>query len=138
MDRPQKVTRTFAEALSAAELDRAASLFADDGRFVTPDATVVHGRRGVREILAQLTASHVQLRVAQKQVYVAGNIALCSERWAFTYACKEVSPFTQTSDSTVLLGCSDRMWRFSIVAPWHIVDVDQYLFASMPPPRWRL
>jgi uncharacterized protein (TIGR02246 family) len=123
---PQEITRAFAEALSAAELDRAASLFADDGCFVTPDATAVHGRQGVRAILAQLVAGHVQLRVAQKSVYVAGSTAFCSERWAFTYACKEASPFTQVSDSTVLLRCSDRMWQLSIVAPWHIMDADQY------------
>jgi uncharacterized protein (TIGR02246 family) len=128
---PQELTRAFAEALSAAELDRAVSLFADDGCFVTPDATAVHGRRGVKAILAQLTASQVQLRVAQKSVYVAGGMALCRERWAFTYACKDASPFTQVSDSTVLLRRSDRVWQFSIVAPWHIMGADQYPFASM-------
>jgi limonene-1,2-epoxide hydrolase len=53
---PTEVTRAFAEALSAAELDRATSLFAEDGCFVTPDATAVHGRSGVRAILAQLIA----------------------------------------------------------------------------------
>lgn len=117
---PQEVTRVFAEALSAAELDRAASLFADDGCFVTPDATAVHGRRGVRAVLAQLTAGRVQLRVAQKSVYVAGSMALCSERWAFTYACKDTSPFTRVSDFMVLLRRSDRVWQLIFVAPWHI------------------
>jgi uncharacterized protein (TIGR02246 family) len=132
---PQEVTRAFAKALSAAELDQAASLFADDGCFVTPDATAVHGRRGVRAILAQLIAGHVQLGVAQKSVHVAGRMAFCSERWTFTYACKDASPFTQVSDSTVLLRCSDRMWQLSIVAPWHIMRVDQYPLASMLRPR---
>lgn len=135
MDRPQEVTRAFAGALSAAELDRAISLFADDGCFVTPDATTVHGHHGVRTILAQLIVSHAQLRVAPKSVHIAGNIALCSERWAFTYACKEVSPFTQASDSTVLLRRSDRAWKLLFVAPWHIVDADRYPFASMPRTR---
>jgi uncharacterized protein (TIGR02246 family) len=135
MDRLPEITRAFAEALSAAELDRAVSLFADDGWFVTPDATAVHGRRGIRAILAQLIAGHVQLRVAQKSVYVAGSIALCSERWVFTYAYKDVSPFTQISNSTVLLRCSDRVWQLSIVAPWHIMGADQYPFASMLRPR---
>jgi uncharacterized protein (TIGR02246 family) len=125
MARPQEVTRAFAGALSAAELDRATSLFADDGCFVTPDATTVHGRHGVGVILAQLIAGHAQLRVAPKSVHVAGNMALCSERWAFTYACKEVRPFTQASDSTVLLRRSDRVWKLLLVAPWHIVDADR-------------
>jgi uncharacterized protein (TIGR02246 family) len=132
MDRPHEVTRAFAGALSAAELDRAMSLFADDGCLVTPDATTVHGRHGVRTILAQLIAGHAQLRVAPKSVHVAGSMALCSERWAFTYAYKGVSSFTQAADSTVLLRRSNRVWRLLFVAPWHIVDADRYPFASMP------
>lgn len=132
---PQEVTRAFAEALNAAELDRAASLFAEDGCIVTPDATAVHGRGGVRAILAQLTASHVRLQIAQGNIYVAGSRALCSERWTFTYARKDARPFTRVSNSTVLLRCSGRVWQLSIVAPWHTVSADQYPFASMPRPR---
>lgn len=126
---PQGVTRAFAEALSAAELDEAASLFADDGCFVTPDATVVYGRYGIRAILAQLTAGHVQLRVASKTVHMAGRMAFCKERWAFTYACSHASPFTQTSDSTVLLRQHDRRWKLFVVAPWHAVNAGQYALA---------
>jgi ketosteroid isomerase-like protein len=125
MDHPQKVTCAFAKALSAAELDRAISLFADDGCFVTPDATTVYGRHGVRAILAQLIAGHAQLRVAPKSLHIAGSMALCSERWVFTYACKDVSPFTQAAGSTVLLRRSNRVWELLFVAPWHIVDADR-------------
>lgn len=135
MDRPQEVTCAFAGALSAAELDRAISLFADDGCFVTPDATTVHGCHGVRAILAQLIAGHAQLRVTSKSTHIAGSMALCSERWAFTYACQDVSPFTQAADSTVLLRRSNRVWKLLFVAPWHIVDADRYPFAPMPRTR---
>ncbi len=133
MDHPQEVTHALAGALSAAELDRAISFFADNGCFVTPDATTVHGRHGVRAILAQLIASHAQLRVAPKRVHLARGMALCSERWAFTYACKEISSFTRASNSTVLLRRSDRVWKLLFVAPWHIVDANRYPFTSMPP-----
>lgn len=123
---PHEVTRAFAEALSAAELDRAVSLFRDDGCFITPDATAVHGRRGVRAILAQLTAGHVQLRVTPKSMEMAGGMALCSERWAFTYACKDTGPFTRASDATVLLRRSAGVWRLSVVAPWSTASADRF------------
>lgn len=135
MDRPQEVTRAFAGALSAAELDRAISLFADDGCLVTPDATTVHGRHGVRAILVQLIAGRAQLRVTPKSMHIAGSMALCSERWAFTYACKDASPFTQAADSTVLLRRSNRVWKLLFVAPWHIMEADRYFVASMPRTR---
>lgn len=118
---PRAVTRAFAEALSAAELDRATSLFADDGCFVTPDATTVQGRRSVRAILAQLTAGRVQLRVTPGNMQMAGDVALCTERWDFTHAGRDTSPYTRVSESTILLRRSDRGWQLSVVAPWHTI-----------------
>jgi ketosteroid isomerase-like protein len=134
-DVPQEVTRAFAGALSAAELDRAASFFADDGCFVTPDATAVRSPQGIRAILAQLTDGRVQLRVALKSMHTAGSMALCNERWTFTYAREDAAPFIQASDSTVLLRRSNRVWKLLIAAPWGIADADRHPFASMPWPR---
>lgn len=134
MDHPQEVTRAFAGALSAAELDLAISLFADDGCFVTPDATTVHGRHGIKAILAQLIASHAQLRVVPKSVHIARSMALCSERWAFTYTCKEIGPFTRASNSTVLLRRYDRVWKLLFVAPWHIAYANRYPLRRCPRP----
>jgi uncharacterized protein (TIGR02246 family) len=129
---PHAAILAFAEALSAAELEQATSLFADDGCFVTPDATAVRGRRGIREVLAQLTAGRVQLRVTPGTVQIAGSMALCSERWAFTYAGKDICPFTRVSDSTALLRRSDGGWQLSLVAPWHIMHLDRYRSPSTP------
>jgi ketosteroid isomerase-like protein len=135
-DTPQGLTRAFAAALSAAELECATSFFAEDGCFVTPDATAVRGRFGIRAILAQLTAGRAQLRVALKSVHTAGSIALCNERWTFTYTHtrEDATPFIQASDSTVLLRRCNRVWKLLIVAPWGIADADRHPFAAMPWP----
>ena len=93
----------------------------------------MHGH-GVRAILAQLIASHAQLRVAPKSVHMAGSMALCSERWAFTYACKEIGPFTRASNSTVLLRRDDRVWKLLFVVPGHIVDANRYPLRRCPRP----
>jgi len=128
---PQALTRAFAAALSSAELDRALSLFAEDGCFVTPDATAVRGSQGIRAILSQLIASRVQLRVELKGTRMAGSMALCEECWVFTRARENAAPFVQASDSTVLLRRSSGAWRLLIAAPWGIADADRRPFAAM-------
>jgi uncharacterized protein (TIGR02246 family) len=115
---PQDVTCAFAQAISAAEPDRALSFFAEDGCFVTPDATAVTGSQGIRAILVQLTGGQVQLQVELKGVQSARGMAICNERWTFTYARKDADPFTQVSDSTVLLCHSNGVWKLLIAAPW--------------------
>lgn len=132
---PQEVTRALAKALSAAELERALSLFDEDGCFVTPDATTVHGPQGIRAILSQLIAGRAQLRIESRSTRIAGSLALCGERWTFTYARGGTAPFVQGSDSTVLLRRSNRAWRLLIAAPWGIADADRLPFAAMPWPR---
>lgn len=117
-----EVTRAFAAAISAGELDRATSLFAEDCRFVTPDATTVHGRGGIKEILAQLTASRVRLHVAPEDIHVTGSTALCRERWSFTYAPDQARPYHRVARSTVLLHRSGGRWRLTVVAPWHVIE----------------
>jgi uncharacterized protein (TIGR02246 family) len=131
---PQKLTRAFAAALSAAHLDRAVSLFAEDGCFVTPDATALRDRQSIRSILAQLTAGKVQLRTAPQTVHTTTGLALCSERWTFVYCREDGTPFERASDSAVLLRRSNRTWELLIVAPWGIADADRHPFASMPWP----
>jgi ketosteroid isomerase-like protein len=108
------------------------SFFADNCCFLTPDATAVHGRGGIRTGLAQLATGRVRLRVASQDVQIARDLALCSERWVFTYKCSGSGPFTRTSDSTVVLRRFDRTWRLTVVAPWRHVSPDRFL--SAPPP----
>lgn len=132
---PQEVTRALAGALSAAELGRALSLFDEDGCFVTPDATAVRGLYGVRAILSQLIASRVQLRIEPRSTFTAGSLALCSERWTFTYSRGDAAPFVQGSDSAILLRRSNRAWKLLIAAPWAIAEADRLPFAAIPWPR---
>lgn len=128
---PQDVTHAFAQAISATELERAMSFFAEGGCFVTPDATAVSGTQGIRAILVQLTGGRVQLQVELKSVQSAGGMAICNERWAFTYAREDADPFTQVSDSTVLLCRSNGVWKLLIAAPWGLADANWQL-----PPRF--
>jgi ketosteroid isomerase-like protein len=132
---PQKVTRAFAGALGAADLDRALSFFDEDGCFITPDVTAVRGLQGIRAILSQLIASRAQLQVEPRSTSTAGSLALCGERWTFIYDRGNAAPFVQGSDSTILLRRSNRAWRLLIAAPWGIADADRLPFVGMPWPQ---
>jgi hypothetical protein len=48
---PEEITRALAVSLSSGDLDAATSCFAKDACLLTPDATVVRGRREIRPIL---------------------------------------------------------------------------------------
>ncbi len=132
---PQKLTRAFAGALSATQLDRAVSMFAAGGCFVTPDVTAVRGQEAIRSTLAQLTAGRVRLRIAPRNVYVAAGLALCNERWTFSHLRPDGVPFERSSEAAVLLCRSNCAWKLLIVAPWGIADADRQPFASMPWPK---
>jgi limonene-1,2-epoxide hydrolase len=132
---PQELTRAFAAALSAAELDCATSFFTADGSFVTPDATAVSGLRSIRAILFQLIASRVQLQVEPRSIRMSGGMVICNERWIFTYARDDAAPFILASDSAILLCRPSNTWRLLIAAPWGIADADRNPFAALPWPR---
>ncbi len=127
---PQEVSRAFARELSSGRLGAAASFFASDAYFVTPDATAIRGRGGIRAILAQLIGCRVQLRVASQSMHTAGHMALCNERWTFNYNRSDAAPFARASDSTVLLRREERTWKLLIAAPWGLADADRHPFVS--------
>jgi len=132
---PQQVSCAFAHALSAGDLDVAASLFATDACFVTPDATAIHGIEGIRAVLTQLTASRAQLEVMPYGMHKARGLALCNERWTLTYDRTAATPLARTSDATVLLRRRSTAWELLTVAPWGLADGRIGTPSSRPP--WR-
>jgi Ketosteroid isomerase homolog len=128
---PERATLAFAEAQNAGDLDAAASFFARDACFLTPDATVIRGREEIRAVLAQLIASCAQIQVEGQSMLRAGEVALSIQRW--TMRSHGVgAPFVQTSSSTVLLRHLERTWKLLIVAPWGLGGAarDSYVAAS--------
>jgi ketosteroid isomerase-like protein len=107
-------------ALNAGELDVATACFARDGCIVTPDATAVRGRPGVREVLGQLLARNSQIHVELSSILVAGKVALGHERWRIRSEGVGSAPFVQTCTPTLLICQIEEEWKLAIVAPWGV------------------
>ncbi len=131
---PERATLAFVEAQNAGELDAAASFFARDACFLTPDATAIRGREEIRAVLAQLIASSAKIRVEGQSMLTAGEMALSTQRWTMRSGGVE-APFVQTSNATVLLRRLERTWKLLIVAPWGLGGGgrDRFVAAGLRP-----
>lgn len=115
---PERASLAFAAALGAGDHHLAASCFARDACFLTPDATVIRGRDEIRDILAQLIAMRLEVRVELRSILTVGDIALSSERWTTRLDGAEVDSLVQTSRSTSVLKRVEDGWKLLIAAPW--------------------
>jgi ketosteroid isomerase-like protein len=114
---PERATLAFVAAQNAGELDAAASFFARDACFLTPDATAIRGREEIRGVLAQLIASSAKIQVEGQSMLTAGEMALSTQRWTMRSGGID-APFVQTSNATVLLRRLECSWKLAILAPW--------------------
>jgi ketosteroid isomerase-like protein len=114
---PGQVALAFAEAHNAGDLALAASFFARDACFVTPDATAVRGRKGIGEVLAQMISGRVQIRIEAQGMISVGDSALSVQGWTMCFQGID-APFVQASNSVLLLRREELTWKLLIVAPW--------------------
>jgi ketosteroid isomerase-like protein len=117
---PELACRDFTTALGAGELEAATACFARDGCLITPDATAVRGREGIRDVLAQLTLRHTQIRIEFSTTLATADVALLHERWKIRADGAGGGPFVQISSSTLVLRQIEGEWKLSIVAPWGV------------------
>lgn len=117
-DVPERTRAALTRALDAADLAAATSCFARDACFLTPDATVIHGREEIRPILAQMIARGTQVDVLCSSVLIAGEVALVSERWRISSAGAEGSVFEQSASPKMVLRRVEGDWKLSIAALW--------------------
>jgi uncharacterized protein (TIGR02246 family) len=115
---PDASTRALANSISRGDLDGAASCFAKDACLLTPDATVVRGREGIRPILRQLIASGSRIEVQESSVVLAGEVALGTERWVVTSAGSDGEPFSRTLTPTMVMREVEGVWKLAVAMPW--------------------
>jgi uncharacterized protein (TIGR02246 family) len=114
---PDEVIDDFAAALRAGDASLAAALFSRHGCFVTPDATVVQGRPAIRDILQQIVDLAGELRIEQRTMLRAGDVALGSELWTMRDGRGADAPHRSTR-STIVLNRVEGSWRIAVVDPW--------------------
>ncbi len=115
---PEQVLVSFVQALCSRDLAAAASCVAREASFLTPDATVIHGRREIRHILAQFIQMRPNIQIQLRTMLPAGDVALSSERWTMRFEPVEATAFVQISNPLFLLRRLESAWKLLIVAPW--------------------
>jgi uncharacterized protein (TIGR02246 family) len=115
---PQQTAIELAAALTAGDHHAAASHFARDACFLTPDSTSVRGRAQIHRILAQMTAMRFAVRVTPLNTLVVGDVALCSARWQTRLDGAEGSRLAQASAGLSVLKRIDGSWKLMVAAPW--------------------
>jgi uncharacterized protein (TIGR02246 family) len=115
---PEQSTRALANSISRGDLDGAASCFAKDACLLTPDATVIRGREGIRPILRQMIAVGSRIEVQESSVVLAGEVALGTERWVITSAGSGGEPFSRTLTPTMVMREVEGVWKLAVAMPW--------------------
>lgn len=114
----EETAEGFALALMERDPQAGASYFSDSGILVTPDGTGVSGRRRIREVLEQVTASDLDLRIATGKVLVANDLALCQQIWSRSSRSAPIEEFCLTSKASLVLARPGSQWKIQMATPW--------------------
>lgn len=117
---PDETLIVFVAALRRRDLEKASACLAPDACFLTPDATAIHGRAEIIEVLSQLRASAIDLRIEMRAAALhAGDTALTAERWTVrTAGGGDVETMVRSFDSRTVLRRGARGWRILVLTPW--------------------
>lgn len=119
MATPADTRSEFLAALRAGDRPAAAAYLAREACFVTPDATVVRGRPDIAAMLAQMTATGIELEAEPLgEALVAGNTALSPERWTVRSGATEGETYIRSFLSRSIMVRIEGAWKFLILAPW--------------------
>jgi uncharacterized protein (TIGR02246 family) len=114
---PDVVVAALGAALRRGDADAAAALFSRHGCFVSPDATVIQGRQGVRDFLRQIVDLASDLTIEQRTMLTAGDVAVGSESWTMRVGAGPRA-LRRTSRSTIVLARVEGSWRIAVADPW--------------------
>ncbi|HEX6205787.1 MAG TPA: nuclear transport factor 2 family protein [Solirubrobacterales bacterium] len=115
---PGKACLAFPQAVSAGDLDAAATCFARDGCLITPDATAIHGRESIRRVLAQMVVRRTEIEVELSTAVGAGEVVLIHQRWWIRSGEQAGDRIEQIADAIMILRRVEGTWKLSIAAPW--------------------
>jgi hypothetical protein len=110
---PAGTSRIFAEALLAGDVRAATRCFDPRGSILTADGTEVSGAAGIAEILGQIAASRVRLRIRLARTLRAGPVAMTTQIWE-----RDINGSTASSTARLVLHESAGRWSILIAAPW--------------------
>jgi uncharacterized protein (TIGR02246 family) len=115
----KQLSRSYAAAANAGDLDALCACYADNATFVGPDGNAASGKAAIREILAGFLASKPSMQFEHVYVYESGDTALARGKWTLTSTGPDGTPSTMSGSSIeVLRREPDGSWRYMIDHPW--------------------
>lgn len=110
--------RSFAAALSAGDVPRAAACFTREACLITPDGTAIHGRAEIVPILAQLAARRTELDVEQLVLHPAGDVCLAGGRFSMRSDGPEGVRYSECCSPILTLRSVEGLWKIAVLSPW--------------------
>jgi ketosteroid isomerase-like protein len=118
VESPPDVCHRFATAISRGQLDAAVRCLTRDVCLITPDATAIHGRLAVRQVIAQLIERRARVEVRLAGLLIADDVALAHETWLIHSEPAGLEEFVQPTSPTSVLRLVEGGWKLAITAPW--------------------
>jgi ketosteroid isomerase-like protein len=109
---------SLAFLLNRGDLGGASAWIARDACLLTPDATAVHGREGVRTVLAQLIAGEPRIELECRRLLVARDTAVSRERWIVTSNGAGSARATGLLLPTLCLQRIEGAWKLTVLVLW--------------------
>jgi ketosteroid isomerase-like protein len=106
------------EAMRARDLASAVACFARDACIRTPDATVMHGRERVGQVLAQLLAMPLTIKATVHTLATSGDVAIGEGTWLVSSFAGLDGRLQQTHRTTFVFRRLEGVWKIAIAFPW--------------------
>ena len=116
---PEELSASFAAAMRAGDLDRAAGMWTEQATLIAADGQVLEGAEAIAEALQRLVANGAELEIRLDRLFVAGDVALATGALTITVADGNGANHSHSSESVVVYRRGqDGIWRVAIDAPW--------------------
>ncbi len=118
-DSPSVLSRDFAAAINARDVDAALALWIEDAAILSPDGQEVRGLQEIAAALHALVDNGASVEVQVSDLYTAGDVAMALGTLTLTGSDADGNAYSQQSQSVVVYTRgSDGAWRVAIDAPW--------------------
>ncbi|HSS41629.1 MAG TPA: hypothetical protein VLK37_03665 [Solirubrobacterales bacterium] len=118
---PAGAARFFAEKLLAGDVQEATRCFGPRGVMLSADGTEVVGQESIAEILAQIAAWELPLRIRTGRIVQAGTVAMATQIWD-----RDISGFTVSSVARLVLQETCGRWSILVASPWAELPKHRY------------
>lgn len=115
---PQELANLFAHRVNTRDLDGMLELYEQTASFLGPDGDPAAGQSAIRQRLSALLEARPQITpTGDRQIVMAGDVALMLNRWQMTFGDGSQTVSVEGSSTEVARRQADGRWRYVIDHP---------------------